>query len=74
MGVGLAEAQRIAEAVIRKEAAKHRPAALINIALEKVVEAGLELPGFPTPNSGGISHHWAPERNFQTIPSNCSRR
>ncbi|MFD3488789.1 hypothetical protein [Streptomyces sp. NPDC058665] len=27
---------------------KNRPADLINIALEKVVEAGLELPGFTT--------------------------
>ncbi|GLW19943.1 hypothetical protein Stsp01_66860 [Streptomyces sp. NBRC 13847] len=44
-----AEARRIAEVAIRKEAAaKNRPADLINIALEKVVEAGLELPGFST--------------------------
>ncbi|WP_051661973.1 DUF4158 domain-containing protein [Streptomyces noursei] len=44
-----AEARRIAEQSIRKEAAaKNRPADLINIALEKVVEAGLELPGFST--------------------------
>ncbi|MEU7378799.1 DUF4158 domain-containing protein [Streptomyces sp. NPDC042207] len=44
-----AEARRIAEQAIRKEAAaKNRPADLINIALEKVVEAGLELPGFST--------------------------
>ncbi|WP_406486631.1 Tn3 family transposase [Streptomyces sp. NBC_01563] len=43
------EARRIAERSIRKEAAaKNRPADLINIALEKVVEAGLELPGFST--------------------------
>jgi len=32
----------------REAAAKNRPADLINIALEKVVEAGLELPGFST--------------------------
>ncbi|MFI2508736.1 Tn3 family transposase [Streptomyces sp. NPDC018972] len=44
-----AEARRIAEQSIRKEAAaKNRPADLIDIALEKVVEAGLELPGFST--------------------------
>ncbi|PJN18270.1 hypothetical protein CG724_11490 [Streptomyces sp. CB02120-2] len=43
------EARQIAERSIRKEAAaKNRPADLINIALEKVVEAGLELPGFST--------------------------
>ncbi|MGX8904664.1 hypothetical protein ACR820_05300 [Streptomyces netropsis] len=41
------KARRIVERSIRKEAAaKNRPADLINIALEKVVEAGLELPGF----------------------------
>ncbi|MER6016139.1 hypothetical protein [Streptomyces bluensis] len=44
-----AKARKIAEAVIRSEAvSKNRPADLINIALEKVVEAGLELPGFTT--------------------------
>jgi hypothetical protein len=44
-----AKARGIAEQSIRKEAAaKNRPADLINIALEKVVEAGLELPGFST--------------------------
>jgi hypothetical protein len=44
-----AKARQIAEQSIRKEAAaKNRPADLINIALEKVVEAGLELPGFST--------------------------
>ncbi|MFI2458089.1 DUF4158 domain-containing protein [Streptomyces sp. NPDC019539] len=43
------EARKIVERSIRKEAAaKNRPADLINIALEKVVEAGLELPGFST--------------------------
>ncbi|MFE4424718.1 DUF4158 domain-containing protein [Streptomyces sp. NPDC056817] len=43
------EARRIAEASIRQEAAaKNRPADLINIALEKVVGAGLELPAFST--------------------------
>lgn len=42
-------ARRIAEESIRTEAAsKSRPADLINIALEKVVEAGLELPAFST--------------------------
>ncbi|GAA4069897.1 DUF4158 domain-containing protein [Actinomadura miaoliensis] len=42
-----AEACRIAEGSIRKEAAaKNRPADLINIALERVVGAGLELPAF----------------------------
>ncbi|MGY4919472.1 DUF4158 domain-containing protein [Streptomyces sp. 900116325] len=41
-------ARRIAEESIRKEvASKNRPADLINIALEKVVEAGLELPRSP---------------------------
>ncbi|MEU9737030.1 DUF4158 domain-containing protein [Streptomyces sp. NPDC048002] len=41
------EARRIVEWPIPKEAAaKNRPADLINNALEKVVEAGLELPGF----------------------------
>ncbi|MCN9241868.1 DUF4158 domain-containing protein [Streptomyces sp. RY43-2] len=40
-----AKARKIAEAVMRSEAvSKNRPADLINIALEKVVEAGLELP------------------------------
>ncbi|MCX4789714.1 DUF4158 domain-containing protein [Streptomyces sp. NBC_01221] len=44
-----AKARQIVEHAIRKEAAaKNRPADLINIALEKVVEAGLELPGFST--------------------------
>ncbi|WP_331754319.1 Tn3 family transposase (plasmid) [Streptomyces sp. NBC_00012] len=44
-----AQARRIAEQSIRKEAAaKNRPADLINIALEKVVEAGLELLAFST--------------------------
>ncbi|XNR95421.1 DUF4158 domain-containing protein [Streptomyces sp. R-74717] len=44
-----AKARGIAEQSIRKEAAaKNRPADLINIGLEKVVEAGLELPGFST--------------------------
>jgi hypothetical protein len=44
-----AKARGIVEQSIRKEAAaKNRPADLINIALEKVVEAGLELPGFST--------------------------
>ncbi|MER8225322.1 DUF4158 domain-containing protein [Streptomyces sp. NPDC094143] len=44
-----AMARGIVEQSIRKEAAaKNRPADLINIALEKVVEAGLELPGFST--------------------------
>ncbi|MBT2453046.1 DUF4158 domain-containing protein [Streptomyces sp. ISL-43] len=44
-----ARARRIVEQSIRKEAAaKNRPADLINIALEKVVEAGLELAGFST--------------------------
>ncbi|MEV0781360.1 hypothetical protein [Streptomyces sp. NPDC050428] len=44
-----AEARRIAERPIRKKAAaKNRPADLINIALEKVVKAGLERPGFST--------------------------
>lgn len=44
-----AKARQIVEQSIRKEAAaKNRPADLINIALEKVVEAGLELPGFST--------------------------
>ncbi|MGM9440424.1 Tn3 family transposase [Streptomyces murinus] len=44
-----AGARRIAEASIRQEAAaKNRPADLINIALEKVVGAGLELPAFST--------------------------
>ncbi|MFD0212096.1 DUF4158 domain-containing protein [Streptomyces hirsutus] len=43
------KARGIVEQSIRKEAAaKNRPADLINIALEKVVEAGLELPGFST--------------------------
>jgi Domain of unknown function (DUF4158) len=44
-----AKARKIAEVVMRGEAvSKNRPADLINIALEKVVEAGLELPGFTT--------------------------
>ncbi|WP_456154250.1 DUF4158 domain-containing protein [Streptomyces goshikiensis] len=44
-----AKARQVVEQSIRKEAAaKNRPADLINIALEKVVEAGLELPGFST--------------------------
>lgn len=44
-----AKARGIVEQSIRKQAAaKNRPADLINIALEKVVEAGLELPGFST--------------------------
>ncbi|MCX4392047.1 hypothetical protein OOK39_36730 [Streptomyces sp. NBC_00264] len=44
-----ARARGIVEQSIGKEAeAKNRPADLIDIALEKVVEAGLELPGFST--------------------------
>ncbi|MER6386096.1 hypothetical protein [Streptomyces sp. NPDC001250] len=44
-----AKARKIAEAVMRSEAVvKNRPADLMNIALDKVVEAGLELPGFTT--------------------------
>jgi hypothetical protein len=44
-----AAARRIAGESIRKEAAaKNRPADLINIALEKVAGAGLELPAFST--------------------------
>ncbi|MFF3543292.1 DUF4158 domain-containing protein [Streptomyces platensis] len=44
-----AKARGIVEQSIRREAAaKNRPADLIDIALEKVVEAGLELPGFST--------------------------
>lgn len=43
------QARLIAEAASRREAAsKNRPADLINIALEKVVAAGLELPAFST--------------------------
>ncbi|WP_307828118.1 hypothetical protein [Streptomyces clavuligerus] len=42
-----AEARRVAEGAVRREAGlRNRPADLINIALEKVVEAGLELPAF----------------------------
>lgn len=49
MAYDQARARRIAGESIRKEAAsKNRPADLINIALEKVVEAGLELPAFST--------------------------
>ncbi|MBT2401420.1 Tn3 family transposase [Streptomyces sp. ISL-100] len=44
-----AKARKIAEATIRVEAAaKNNPADLINIALEKLVEAGLELLAFST--------------------------
>ncbi|MER5548980.1 hypothetical protein ABT072_42805 [Streptomyces sp. NPDC002589] len=44
-----AKARKIAEVVMRSEAVvKNRPADLMNIALDKVVEAGLELPGFTT--------------------------
>ncbi|WP_314250103.1 hypothetical protein [Streptomyces sp. DSM 40907] len=44
-----ARARRIVEESVRREAAaKNRPADLINIALEKVVEAGLELRAFST--------------------------
>ncbi|MFI0966623.1 DUF4158 domain-containing protein [Streptomyces sp. NPDC021080] len=47
-----AEARRIAEGSIRKEAvAKNRPADLINIASEKVVAAGRGLPVFSTLNA-----------------------
>ncbi|WP_318219173.1 DUF4158 domain-containing protein [Streptomyces sp. SCL15-6] len=43
------EARRIAQQTIRKEVAvKNRPADLITIELEKVAEAGLELPEFST--------------------------
>ncbi|WPB89368.1 DUF4158 domain-containing protein [Streptomyces malaysiensis] len=50
-----AEARRIAEASIRsKAAAKNRPADLINIALEKVVGAGLELLAFSTLERDGL--------------------
>ncbi|MEV0702126.1 DUF4158 domain-containing protein [Saccharopolyspora sp. NPDC050389] len=42
-----ARAREVAEEAIRAAAAsKNRPADLINIGLEKVVEAGLEIPGF----------------------------
>ncbi|MCC9704038.1 hypothetical protein E4N62_01425 [Streptomyces sp. MNU76] len=44
-----ARARRIAEESVRKEAAtKNRPADLINIALEKAVGTGPELPPFST--------------------------
>ncbi|WP_369368650.1 hypothetical protein AB5L52_44115 [Streptomyces sp. CG4] len=44
-----AKARKIAEVVMRSEAVvKNRPADLMNIALDEVVEAGLELPGFTT--------------------------
>ncbi|GAV41726.1 Tn3 family transposase [Streptomyces acidiscabies] len=44
-----AKARQVAQAAIWVEAAsKNRPADLINVALEKVVEAGLELPAFST--------------------------
>lgn len=47
-----AKARKIAEAVMRSEAAsENRQADLISIALEKVVEVGLELPGFTTLNA-----------------------
>lgn len=43
------QARQIAETAIRKEVtSKNRPADLINIALEKVVAVGLELPAFST--------------------------
>ncbi|WP_189216129.1 MULTISPECIES: DUF4158 domain-containing protein [Streptomyces] len=49
LSYGKAKARKTAEAVMRSEAvSKNRPADLINIALEKVVEAGPELPGFTT--------------------------
>jgi TnpA family transposase len=44
-----AGARKVAEEAIRVEAAsKNRPADLINVALERVVAAGLELPAFST--------------------------
>ncbi|MET9592074.1 DUF4158 domain-containing protein [Streptomyces sp. NPDC006516] len=46
---GKAKARKIAEAVMRSEAVSmNRLADLINSALEKVIEAGLELPGLTT--------------------------
>jgi hypothetical protein len=42
-------AQRVAEDAIRSAAAvKNNPPDLINVALEMLVRASLELPGFPT--------------------------
>ncbi|WP_371640679.1 hypothetical protein [Streptomyces virginiae] len=42
-------ARKVAEETMRIEAAsKNNPADLINIALEKLVEAGLEIPRFST--------------------------
>lgn len=44
-------ARELAWEAIRSEAAsKNNPADLINVALEKLVEAGLELPAFSTPD------------------------
>ncbi|WP_281284369.1 DUF4158 domain-containing protein [Nonomuraea diastatica] len=44
-----AQARKVADEVIRTEAAaKNDPADLINTALEKLVETGLELPAFST--------------------------
>lgn len=49
MTYGQAKARQIIEQSVRGEgAAKISPADLIPIALEKVVKAGLELPGFST--------------------------
>ncbi|MCT2543289.1 MULTISPECIES: hypothetical protein [Streptomyces] len=47
LSYGKAEARKIAEAVMRREVVlENRPADLINIALEKVIGVGLDMPGF----------------------------
>ncbi|MFI6274583.1 DUF4158 domain-containing protein [Streptomyces sp. NPDC050988] len=61
-----AKARKIAEAVMCSGAvAKNRPANLIDIALEKVVEAGLELPGFATLDALAAKVHTDPYRSAQ---------
>lgn len=47
LSYGKAEARKVAEAVMLSEAVlKNRPADLINIVPEKVMEVGLDMPGF----------------------------
>ena len=65
-----ARARVVTEQAIRAEAAvKNNPADLINVALERLAQASLELPGFSTLDrmassvrnevNGRISHAWS---------------
>jgi hypothetical protein len=74
-----ARARQIAKTAIRKgAAAKNRPADLINIALEKVVAARLDLPWHPRPHercpAGGAAAAAGRARQRRTTQYNRSKQ